>query len=390
MDGQRSLRRAVLGLGLALLLATVGRAAGPHDAFPSTDATDIDCLLCHDCEEPRPSEPCFKPCPSRTMLHMTSKHPLSEAPEMLLLDDLAEQYLPVDFNHKLHAEMAEMGNNCATCHHFSPPGRVPGCAECHGAKSVETNLRQPSLKGAYHRQCLSCHREWSHDTKCVLCHLPADALLADGTGIDSTDIIGISHPVITEPVKRVFNTPYKDGPIVTFHHKEHIELFDLTCANCHKEENCSYCHDLQKPARLAKTQEEVHAICNDCHAEAPCSKCHDTMERPGFSHEATGWALTGHHQDLGCRACHPTGKRITRIAPSCVNCHAGWTAGNFSHVITGLRLDETHAELDCEYCHLDLAYDEEPDCSNCHEDGRAYVDAPPGEVVRPLRAHKKK
>jgi hypothetical protein len=323
------------------------------------------------------------------MTHITSDHPLAEAPTELLLDRLAEQYRPVRFNHKLHAEMAEMGQDCATCHHFSPPGRIPPCAECHDSETNPTNLRRPSLKGAYHRQCLSCHREWSHDTKCVVCHLPADLHSLSDQDLDSTDIIGISHPIIREPVQKVYHTPYKEGPIVTFYHREHIELFDLTCASCHKEENCSYCHDIEKPSRPAKTQEQVHAICNDCHLDDECSRCHDTRERPGFSHESTGWALTGHHQDLPCRSCHPTGKRITRIERECVACHAGWKAGNFDHVITGLRLDEYHAEFDCEYCHMDLAYDEPPDCSNCHEDNRTAKEAPPGEYVGPIRAQRR-
>ena len=373
-----------------ILVTTAGGAARASNMHGEIiDATGLDCSQCHSCTEPRPSEPCLKPCPTRSMTHMTSKHQLAEAPDTLLLDKLVEQYQPVHFNHKLHAEMAEMGRDCATCHHFSPPGRIPPCAECHDSESHPTNLRQPSLKGAYHRQCLACHREWSHDTKCIICHLPLDARSLRGVGDDSTDIMGIPHPIITEPTRKVYHTPYEDGEIVTFHHDEHIELFDLRCVDCHQQENCSYCHDLEKPARFAKTQEEVHAICNDCHRDDACAKCHDTKERPGFTHDATGWALTGHHRDLHCRACHPTGKKITRISRECVGCHAGWQPGNFSHVITGLRLDEYHGEFDCEYCHIDLAYDETPDCSNCHEDGRTHKDAPPGEYVRPARAHGK-
>ncbi len=374
----------LLGIGLWFLPAAAAAQSKLHD--PVSDATNLNCTSCHTCEEPRPGNPCLKPCPSHTMTHMTSKHQLTEAPDTMLLDKLTSQYRPVTFNHKLHASMAKMGNDCATCHHFSPPGRIPPCGECHNGSNSNANLRQPSLKGAYHRQCLSCHREWSHDTKCVVCHLPSDLSSLETTMTDSTDIIGISHPLVTEPQKKVYTTPYSKGPIVTFHHKEHIEMFDLSCASCHKEENCSYCHDLEEPTRFAKSQEEVHAICNDCHKADACERCHDTKERPGFSHEVTGWALTGHHRDLHCRACHPTGKRISTISRECVACHAGWKPGNFSHVITGLRLDEAHTEFDCESCHIDLAYDETPDCSSCHDDGRTHKDAPPGVYTKPARA----
>ncbi|HOD66029.1 MAG TPA: cytochrome c3 family protein [candidate division Zixibacteria bacterium] len=378
----------VLAIGLAADPAA-GQARKPQNIHDNiADATNLDCTQCHDCAEPRPGSSCLKPCPSHTMTHMTAKHQLSEAPETLLLDRLAAQYRPVTFNHKRHASMAEMGNDCATCHHFSPPGRIPPCAECHGEESTAANLRQPSLKGAYHRQCLSCHREWSHDTKCVVCHLPADLAGVPADRVDSTDIMGVPHPIITVPEKRVYQTPYSEGPVVTFYHDEHIDLFDLACANCHKKENCSYCHDLEQPARFAKSQEEVHGICNDCHRDDPCRRCHDTSERPGFSHQATGFTLSGHHRDLNCRACHPTGKRISRISRECIACHAGWKAGTFSHTITGLQLDATHADFDCEACHLDFAYDEKPDCSTCHDDNRTHREAPPGVYVKPARVQK--
>lgn len=373
-------------LSLTTTLVLLGLLASPLTSAPQTHekATErgtIECLNCHTCEVPTLKEPCLKPCPSLSMTHITTAHKLSEAPDTIMLSQLAEQYRPVRFNHKFHAEMAEMGKDCATCHHYSPPGHIPPCRECHGGEGNPANLRQPSLKGAYHRQCLSCHREWSHDTKCVLCHLPAEGTAGSALTFDSADILGISHPVITEPKTKVYLTPYKEGPTVTFHHKEHIELFDLQCVNCHKQENCSYCHDIQKPTRFAKTDAEVHAICNDCHADDACAKCHDTKERPGFTHGSTGWALNRYHQALACRACHPTGRRIAQLDNRCVGCHAGWNQENFSHAVTGLRLDEIHAQLDCTDCHIERNYAGMPDCSNCHDDGRSPADVPPGEAV---------
>jgi hypothetical protein len=367
-------------LVIAALFLTVGSASAYQK--DTTDMPKLNCLQCHTCEVPTMNDNCLKPCPSLSMTHVTSTHQLVEAPDSLLLGSISEEYQPVHFNHKLHARMAEMGDNCSTCHHYSPPGKIPPCRECHGAEPKQTNLRQPSLKGAYHRHCLSCHREWSHDTKCVLCHLPLSLKGAKTNGSDSTDIIGVSHPLITEPVKHVWETPYKAGPIVTFQHREHIDLFGLKCVNCHKEENCSYCHDLQKPAKLAKTQEEVHAVCNDCHAKDNCEKCHDTKERPGFEHGRTGFALAGYHEQLVCRACHPTGKRITRMSRECSACHAGWNQTNFKHTVTGLKLDEVHIELDCTDCHTDKKFAVKPSCSNCHDDGRDFRKMPPGEYVK--------
>ena len=259
---------------------------------------------------------------------------------------------------------------------------MPPCDQCHGGEANPANLRQPGLKGAYHRQCISCHREWSHDTDCKICHMPMEgASLVQSNG-DSTDIIGISHPRMTEPTQKTFFTKYDPLPIVTFFHKEHTELFSLRCVDCHAKENCNSCHDLQKPVRMAKSQEEVHAICSGCHAKDRCDKCHDTKEKTPFVHAATGWPLNQYHVHLECRACHPTGKRIGNLNPACVACHGGWNQETFSHAVTGLQLDETHAQAECTDCHENRQYDATPACSGCHDDDRTYRTHPPGKIVR--------
>jgi hypothetical protein len=342
----------------------------------------LDCLECHTCASPTADEACLKACPNLTWAQSISKHAVAEAPDSMLLDKLVNQYSPVHFNHKIHAQMSDMYKGCSTCHHFSPPGHIPPCSECHGGATNPANLNQPSLKGAYHRQCLCCHREWSHDTKCLMCHSPLEGKTLNASSKDSTDIMGISHPIITVPTKKIYYTPYQQGPMVTFYHQQHVDLFGLRCVDCHQKENCSYCHDLNKPANLVKSQEEVHAVCSGCHKTESCEKCHGDKEKPSFVHSSTGWRLNKYHADLSCRACHPTGKRISRLDTNCVSCHAGWNRDNFQHAVTNLQLDEIHYELDCSDCHKDRKYDSKPDCSNCHDDGRTPQSHPPGKFIK--------
>jgi hypothetical protein len=347
---------------------------------PAQIAKNPPCSDCHLCGAPTVKDPCLKNCLRPGQLEKT--HPPSQGPDLAVLGQLKDLYEPVQFNHKQHAEMVGMGQGCATCHHYSPSGKFPPCRECHGQTASSTqNLRKPGLKGAYHRQCLGCHREWSHETKCVVCHLPEPGKVQVVTA-DSTDIMGVSHPILPEPETKVYNTPYKSGPMVTFHHKQHLNHFDLSCANCHKGESCGNCHDLQKPVKMKKSMEEVHAICNDCHRTDSCNKCHDTKEKPKFSHAMTGWPLNQFHAKLDCRACHPTGKRISRMDSKCAACHAGWNQSNFKHVLVGLRLDEVHSQLDCTDCHPERKFDQTPLCSTCHEDGRTHLTTPPGELLK--------
>jgi hypothetical protein len=231
---------------------------------------------------------------------------------------------------------------------------------------------------------MQCHREWSHETDCNVCHLRRDDTTPRGDAAvvqDKTDLMGRPHPVQPAPEKRVYVTPYAKGPTVTFYHKQHIDLFGLRCVSCHREESCSNCHDLKVPAPK-KTMEQVHAVCSGCHKADSCAKCHDTVERPGFSHASTGWALNRFHQPLDCHACHPTGKPIAKLpSHECTSCHGGWKQGVFRHGATGLQLNKRHSKQECEDCHPNRKFDKPPNCTGCHDDKNAWRKEPPGTMT---------
>ncbi|MCK5124896.1 MAG: cytochrome c3 family protein [candidate division Zixibacteria bacterium] len=349
-------------------------------AYAQNHNSDLECKRCHSCDNPTEDSPCIHVCPTKASKHFTSEHLLSEAPDTIVLDHIMKQFEPVRFDHKSHAKMSQMNSSCKTCHHYSPKDRIPPCHECHGAEDNPNNLRQPSLKGAYHRQCMSCHREWSHDTKCVVCHLSCEEDAGFVSEADSTDIVGISHPVIAVPTVKIYHTPYKPGPVVTFYHDEHVDLFGFECVDCHIDENCGYCHDLSHPDNLVKTEEEKHAMCINCHQINNCGHCHDHKRKPAFTHASTGFPLNRYHNQLECRSCHPTRKKIGKLDSHCNSCHGGWNQQNFRHSITGLMLDENHIEWDCVDCHPGNAYDK-PDCSGCHDDDISMENGLPGEYI---------
>lgn len=371
--------RFAIYFGALLILFSPWTALAQHGTIGKADKPP--CNGCHVCGNPTTKSPCLKQC-LRDEKGIEKNHVASEGPNVAILDQISDMYSPVRFDHKHHAEMVGMGQGCRQCHHYSPEGKIPPCRECHNEIASGTdNLSKPGLKGAFHRQCMGCHREWSHATECVICHVPTEDKLLEEEPQDRTDIAGIAHPIITEPETRTYYTPYDAGPIVTFYHKEHIDLFGLRCVDCHQKENCAFCHDLQKSANLKKTDEEIHAICSGCHGTHKCSKCHDKNERPAFSHADTGWPLNRFHEILDCHACHPTGRRISKLSSECINCHGGWNQETFAHPVTGLQLDEVHVELECGDCHIDRKFQNKPDCSVCHDDGRDYKKNPPGTII---------
>lgn len=226
----------------------------------------LDCKECHSCNNPTKANPCVKCCPELSSKLETVKHSLKEAPDILNISVLSRKYEPSVFKHKSHAEMAEMAGGCISCHHINPPGKIISCNECHNVERVD--FSKVSLKAAYHQQCMGCHREWSHKTKCTVCHAKKGKQQAKGKA---------KIPGISEPVKYVYETEYEDGKIVTFTHKAHTESYNLNCVKCHQNETCARCHDVSKKA--PKPEVETHENCIKCHEkdiDENCDKCHKT------------------------------------------------------------------------------------------------------------------
>ncbi len=257
---------------------------------------------------------------------------LPYGPDQVLLNQLENEYEPVPFAHAAHAKMAQMWNGCTTCHHRQPqsePGsdididkhqqenaaKTPQCRTCHPADSQDIDIEQPSLQGAYHRQCLNCHKDWSGANNCGMCHAPKDKAAAS-TAPTVGDIVGRMHPPLEAPVEKVFIARFTPaaGPKVTFRHQEHVQAFGIACEQCHHRDTCADCHsgevadgNHRKPVEPAASWRDSHGPCMTCHQDQPCAKCHydqDASPPPPFDHALTGQTLDDDHADLTCEQCH--------------------------------------------------------------------------------------
>lgn len=365
---------------------------------PSHGRTD-DCAACHACSKPTAESPCLRACP-RTR-STPSAPPDNRGPDMIVLDAFAGEpgiedlFLPVPFDHRGHATMAEMAGGCTVCHHHTPEGGAhPACRTCHEVAPARENIRMPGLKGAYHRQCINCHRDWSHETACDICHMPRTGEASGDQKLPSHgDILGKMHPPIPEPDTEFYQLESGDAPgkRVIFRHKEHIHRFGISCASCHQDDSCQRCHEVGNQHRQREiTLAEHHSPCAACHqVDAPerCGRCHweeGQPQPPPFDHASTGWPLSRHHRELTCRKCH---EQIPFVAPdpTCDACHGAWNRETFDHGVVGLRLDETHGEFDCVYCHVDRRFDAPPACADCHDEdqGISYPERKPGTTTPP-------
>ena len=170
--------------------------AGCHTQMPQKETPDQNCAVCHAVDvKTAPMEnlgdDAAKAEMARTALDSRSyqKINLSDIPEMVVIDDLAKEYQPSNFPHRMMVEsifkqvegsaMAKAfhGNDlamCAGCHHNSPASMTPPkCASCHGPKP-DLATGKPGLKGAFHGQCITCHQKMEVKsvlaTDCTKCH----------------------------------------------------------------------------------------------------------------------------------------------------------------------------------------------------------------------------
>lgn len=296
-----------------------------------------------------------------------------EGPSVVIIDEMSENYTAVIFSHRLHSEMSEMSMGCSDCHHYNTSGSVLNCKECHSKERYREDISVPDLKAAFHRQCISCHKEWSHENGCSSqCHL---IKTSENEQLIKKDISGKEHPKRTEPTKMVWETNYEAGKIVTFFHNEHNKLFRINCSTCHSNDNCIKCHDkpktqndYSKPVQVKKSFEEHHKLCMSCHKGNSCDKCHNDKELSPFNHgRSTGWTLKGYHANLTCEKCHGSQMPLKKLDRNCKNCHNNFT-GKFDHGKTGLVLSENHKELECNNCHMNEDFSKAPECKMCHDD----------------------
>jgi hypothetical protein len=230
------------------------------------------------------------------------------------------------FNHKKHA------------------ARNIRCQQCHGdveELELATRDQMPRMRG-----CLNCHQQSdaaaTGDAKsaCETCHIEGGA--TNGGRLKTAFASGVM-----EPPRWMHNAQHT--PDFVQRHKWVAANDSQFCANCHKEDFCTACHDGRVRPRNVHPNDylNMHAIegrlatqkCASCHREQNfCVSCHQRMgvsmsggnkEGGRFHPPKSQWSdpprRPGHHafeanRNLNaCVSCH--------IERDCVVCHGGQGIG---------------------------------------------------------------
>jgi hypothetical protein len=119
---------------------------------------------------------------------ITGTYKEEDVPAKVEIKNLSNKYEAVEFPHrkivnaivtnlkddKLAGYMhVQEGTICQGCHHNSPVVKnPPGCRNCHVKPFDEKNLFKPGIIGAYHQQCMGCHKEMfiAKPAGCTECH----------------------------------------------------------------------------------------------------------------------------------------------------------------------------------------------------------------------------
>ena len=175
------------------------QCAGCHTFMGKTDKpNDQSCKACH--MSPLPAY--VNPADTQKTMNVARKllkkrnmetktFAADRIPETVKIDLLSDRFEPAVFPHgkvvkalidktrdsKLAGYFhSEKGTLCQGCHHNSPSAeKPPVCSSCHGETIEGADAFRPGLVGAYHQQCIGCHKtmgiEKPDARDCNACHV---------------------------------------------------------------------------------------------------------------------------------------------------------------------------------------------------------------------------
>lgn len=311
-------------------------------------------------------------------------HRVSAGPDDRVGEDLKEMHASIE---------VRIGGACADCHADLKEKRFQKCSDCHGSSNEADDPARIGLKGAYHRQCIGCHREQpaalAAPTDCQSCHYPLTpdhAQLINLTGKISARQVTAQclhcHPAVGEAVLKSAHWNWKGlTPSIAGH--EHsadtglmkvMDNYTLTMIpglvqslgfhigygagnGADKSDfkdplsiDCLVCHDTTANYKKDKSNNGLPAAGTDLRALAT------KVGRParsncGSCHFYAGGGANVKHGDLEPALANPnseTDVHMGMVDMRCQDCHR-----TENHRIAGMSFmaPVTEGRVSCETCH---------------------------------------
>jgi octaheme c-type cytochrome (tetrathionate reductase family) len=186
---------------------------------------------------------------------------------------------------ELHSMMEiRLGGACSSCHGDFADNTPHGCAHCHSRPNQPDDPARPGLKGAFHRQCIGCHRQHPETanapTACDSCHHPlipfhgelvGELALAEGPQAVTRRCLDC-HLETAEDVLRSVHWKWGGHSPSVAGYEHHVDLGVgtvlnnyLICAGANPQ-NCAACHVGFGPAMdPADAADPLGIDCLICH-----------------------------------------------------------------------------------------------------------------------------
>jgi predicted CXXCH cytochrome family protein len=303
------------------------------------DSSPMECAACHPTgQDYAVSDQVCTDCHEDHDVAFTEIHRRDYGSQCLACHDGADQM--ANFDHgtaSFPLEGKHLATRCAECHldgHFEETSIE--CSACHSDPNIHLDL--------FNKNCTECHstENWT----------PA---LLDGKSF--------SHDVQARFSLVRHSQDYEErGLSCQDCHQNDLDTFDpKTCTSCHASHDADFMNEHQ--ARFGEN----------------CLDCHDGLDRMSDFDHSNVFLLEGRHAEIDCKDCHEdnAGNKVFKNTPTeCSQCHADPEihAGSFG--------------LKCEYCHsaeawtpanlkthpfpLDHGAQGDQDCQVCH--AQAYTE----------------
>lgn len=246
------------------------------------------------------------------------------------------------------------------------------CADCHKSvvpRGVPASRRTADYRGLK-AECASCHTDVHRGelgADCASCHTDTSFRVTSYTHLRFPEFFGGQHIAVT--CEKCHRPALGARPTAARVEVLNVAFKNLAtaCASCHADVHLG----------------QVGMACETCHGVEGAK-----FSLVGFSHQTTGFPLTGGHRTIACAACHKsetgafpagtgTAVRLKGVAVQCRACHKDVHLGQFSdrcescHSTDRFKLPKythanaklrdffvgRHATATCQACHATVTKD---------------------------------